>query len=776
MGNAVVTDEANGTGRAFPSSRPVLLSPIHLRRPTLSKHSVSPTFSYSHTEYEDGEEEDWSTPSPARESDMDMNLSGGYGADNNTSSEVDDDMDFYEADLSQPATMANAQPILSTFNTANLMQTIQTANGSNTPPANITTAKVNTAKLHELRAKLLANRQATPIKDVSNPASNVNLVSIKTESQSRPQSPVVPQNTALTKNKASIQTTQSKHNRPTVASILSQSNSVDALIAEAVSQSDVKSQKKTAPMKQSNTTESILKPFSGTNLAENKPALSPAVSQNIINTAEQFTSNADKSSSTLKSPESSNEQQNTANGLTKQKSDVASPVPEQKSPQSKNADAIPNQHTKATKPLHPLSSGPLHKRNLSLATTKLPKEREDEYFKDVDLWLTITGFHDTSFREQKLKTYKMRAALEEKKRALELEFAELERQEAAAADGPSTRDYMRAVSTAYMPPSPPPASASTDEQSASLTKASPASSQPASAGAKRPRSPSVPVNNNREKLSRLNTSGRAVRRDDLFDKPLSASASRRGSDQRSHYANDRSDRSDYHRRAGPDASPTHQSISVRGQAFRPDDSPFGRRESWTAPRSPEQWSTRTHGWNSTSFSNVNEQSIGQGGYSSNKLAADERFFIIKSWNMQNVIDAQGDGVWATQEKNTRLFTDAFHTCRSVVLLFSVNKSMAFQGAAVMTSPPSPTVPQPLFCQKLKWPCSPPFRIRWLCTTPVHFKFVGHLRNTLNPGDDGQPHAVLVGKDGQEVNTSTGQGVVEILRQTDLEAKGEDDRP
>lgn len=424
------------------------------------------------------------------------------------------------------------QPILSTFNTANHMQTIQTANGSNTPPVNITTAKVNTAKLHELRAKLLANRQATPIKDVSNPASNVNLVSIKTESQSRPQSPVVPQNTALTKNKASIQTTQSKHNRPTVASILSQSNSVDALIAEAVSQSDVKSQKKTAPMKQSNTTESILKPFSGTNLAENKPALSPAVSQNIINTAEQFTSNADKSSSTLKSPESSNEQQNTANGLTKQKSDVASPVPEQKSPQSKNADAIPNQHTKATKPLHPLSSGPLHKRNLSLATTKLPKEREDEYFKDVDLWLTITGFHDTSFREQKLKTYKMRAALEEKKRALELEFAELERQEAAAADGPSTRDYMRAVSTAYMPPSPPPASASTDEQSASLTKASPASSQPASAGAKRPRSPSVPVNNNREKLSRLNTSGRAVRRDDLFDKPLSASASRRGSDQR----------------------------------------------------------------------------------------------------------------------------------------------------------------------------------------------------------------------------------------------------
>jgi hypothetical protein len=61
-------------------------------------------------------------------------------------------------------------------------------------------------------------------------------------------------------------------------------------------------------------------------------------------------------------------------------------------------------------------------------------------------------------------------------------------------------------------------------------------------------------------------------------------------------------------------------------------------------------------------------------------AVQERFFIIKSWDMQNVIEAQRDGVWATQEKNTRLFIDAFHSCHSVVLLLSVNKSMAFQGA------------------------------------------------------------------------------------------------
>ncbi|KER00183.1 hypothetical protein AUEXF2481DRAFT_143 [Aureobasidium subglaciale EXF-2481] len=144
--------------------------------------------------------------------------------------------------------------------------------------------------------------------------------------------------------------------------------------------------------------------------------------------------------------------------------------------------------------------------------------------------------------------------------------------------------------------------------------------------------------------------------------------------------------------------------------------------------------------------------------------------------MQNIIEAQRDGVWATQEKNTNLFTDAYKNCRSVVLLFSVNKSMAFQGAAVMTGPPSPTVPLPLFCRKLKWPTSPPFKIRWLCTTPVHFKFVGHLRDTMNLRDDGEPHAVLVGKDGQEVNPSAGHGVVKILKERDEEAKEEDDRP
>lgn len=53
--------------------------------------------------------------------------------------------------------------------------------------------------------------------------------------------------------------------------------------------------------------------------------------------------------------------------------------------------------------------------------------------------------------------------------------------------------------------------------------------------------------------------------------------------------------------------------------------------------------------------------------------------MIKSWNHDNVLQAMKDGLWATQEKNEQLLTEAFHTSRHVILLFSVNRSMAFQG-------------------------------------------------------------------------------------------------
>jgi hypothetical protein len=53
--------------------------------------------------------------------------------------------------------------------------------------------------------------------------------------------------------------------------------------------------------------------------------------------------------------------------------------------------------------------------------------------------------------------------------------------------------------------------------------------------------------------------------------------------------------------------------------------------------------------------------------------------MVKSWNHENVASAMQDGLWATQVKNEQILTDAYNTARHVILLFSVNKSTAFQG-------------------------------------------------------------------------------------------------
>lgn len=86
----------------------------------------------------------------------------------------------------------------------------------------------------------------------------------------------------------------------------------------------------------------------------------------------------------------------------------------------------------------------------------------------------------------------------------------------------------------------------------------------------------------------------------------------------------------------------------------------------------------------------------------------------------------------------------------------------------MTSAPAPSLPLPTFCAKLNWPTSPAFRIRWLSTTPVHFRLVGHLKNRLNLDERGEPRAVLVGKDGQEIGEEAGRGVCRILEDAEAE--------
>ncbi|AEO58923.1 hypothetical protein MYCTH_2306674 [Thermothelomyces thermophilus ATCC 42464] len=133
---------------------------------------------------------------------------------------------------------------------------------------------------------------------------------------------------------------------------------------------------------------------------------------------------------------------------------------------------------------------------------------------------------------------------------------------------------------------------------------------------------------------------------------------------------------------------------------------------------------------------------------------DTRFFILKSFNEENVRRCMEDCLWTTQIPNAEVLSKAFAECKNVILFFSVNKSKAFQGYARMMSAPSPDNPRPSFAKGIHWETSDPFRVRWLSKTAVDFWRIGHIKNPYN---DYLP--VLVGKDGQEIEEECGAALL-----------------
>ncbi len=84
----------------------------------------------------------------------------------------------------------------------------------------------------------------------------------------------------------------------------------------------------------------------------------------------------------------------------------------------------------------------------------------------------------------------------------------------------------------------------------------------------------------------------------------------------------------------------------------------------------------------------------------------------------------------------------------------------------MATPPSTDVPRPSFERGIHWDTSPPFRVQWLSKTSVNFFRVGHLKNALNEGE-----AVLVGKDGQEIEEGCGRELVREMFEYAAAAEG-----
>lgn len=135
-----------------------------------------------------------------------------------------------------------------------------------------------------------------------------------------------------------------------------------------------------------------------------------------------------------------------------------------------------------------------------------------------------------------------------------------------------------------------------------------------------------------------------------------------------------------------------------------------------------------------------------------------RFFLLKSWNYENIATAQKEGTWATQTKNEEAFVEAFKTCRHVIFFFSANHSKAFQGYARMQGLPGERgVEQPSWVKNLHWPTTEPFRIKWIVKEETPYRAVGNIKNPLN-----ENLAVFVGRDGQEIPEKLGLQLSEII--------------
>ncbi|KAK3707573.1 hypothetical protein LTR37_012068 [Vermiconidia calcicola] len=471
---------------------------------------------------------------------------------------------------------------------------------------------------------------------------------------------------------------------------------------------------------------------------------------------------------------------------------------EQKAPTPPTTEQLPQQQQEQETqvPIQPQQQAqePVQQGNQSPQPTKEPAKLTDAYYADLSIWLEITGYHDVEYRDSKLHTFKERKALEAEAARIQEQLEKLRQNEQATIESLRTAGAYQRTSAPNMPPALPaimPAANGCVQTTANNVPPTPATN-----GVKRAHSPEpVQVSSKVRRPENTDTGFRIRGANDSPDtqnfpnvrgrqrsqspaagleRRISYPEARRGSlngytaGRGATRGDDSRDpslerRQNYYRRNEREAAAEGYRERYEPPPHHPGGRETPRARYSTVNVKPERGGPRgVYGYGDRQHRGSAGLDLRTGGV---------RYFMIKSWNHDNVLTAMRDGLWATQEKNEQLLTEAFNTSRHVLLLFSVNKSTQFQGYALMTTPPDPSLPKPTFCQKLNWATSPSFKLRWLATTPVYFKHVGHLKNTMNPDEKtGEPVAVLVGKDGQEISADAGQGVVRILDEVE-EAEG-----
>ncbi|KAI1880925.1 hypothetical protein JX265_001165 [Neoarthrinium moseri] len=137
---------------------------------------------------------------------------------------------------------------------------------------------------------------------------------------------------------------------------------------------------------------------------------------------------------------------------------------------------------------------------------------------------------------------------------------------------------------------------------------------------------------------------------------------------------------------------------------------------------------------------------------------DTRFFVIRSYNIDNIRACIQEGIWATKPANAGKLCEAFNSCKNVVLTFGANSSHAFQGYARMISLPSADVPKPSWYHTLRWAKSEPFRVEWILTKSV---VDSHVRGLKNPLNEDLP--ITRSRDCQELDDCCGRDLLNILQ-------------
>lgn len=434
------------------------------------------------------------------------------------------------------------------------------------------TKQINEQKLAELRAKLMATRTATPAKDkaamVSTPKPAQAGAPIKSETPSRSDTP----SKALNKNKnknntatpiksiftstkkdiAQVNPGAAQSNATHTPSVKDTSMAIDELLADGLAAADRAQQEK--DMQQPTPQRTVKPSFSSTNMpstndknirsssSENSssqeisvPSNDNQIKQDTATMNKQNTVNKQRKPANQSAPAKSTDSAKGSSTMNTNRNDdrnrpsqnihqdrlarlaeavdnetPATVTNSKQSDQIGTAKKLPSnqqqrKYNGGTPASRPGDMGPPSKARLETSNIT----NHDEYERDVETWLDITGFHDKAFREERLGAHRRRARLEERRRALEEEFAELERQESAAAQDPTNVQYLRAQSV--MPSSSQGAIATTENSTQQAIMPNPASV----AGTKRPLSPSNNSTSNQSggKLSRLDTTGRSARTD-----------------------------------------------------------------------------------------------------------------------------------------------------------------------------------------------------------------------------------------------------------------------